>query len=53
MKPIELEKRLAALESTRTALPLLVMELPPRRYEPAYPATPVRRLFKEILDTRE
>ena len=51
MKPIELEKRLAALESTRTAEPLLVLTLPAKNYEPIYPPTPVRRLFKEILDT--
>ena len=48
----EIEKRLALLEAFQQS-DIITLELPPRRYEPAYPATPVRRLFKEILDTRE
>lgn len=54
MTPAELQRRLTVLEAARSSKfgSSIVLELPPRRYEPAYPAAPVRLgLFQEIPDT--
>lgn len=49
----EIEKRLAALEKQRSGglESTITLELPPRQYEPAYPANPRPTLFREVLDT--
>ena len=49
MTRAELERRLALLEAFQRHE--IILELPEKRYEPAYPPNPVRRLFREVLDT--
>ena len=53
MKTTEFERRLAVLESRQSGKleSTITLTLPAKPYEPAYPATPVRRLFREVLDT--
>lgn len=49
----EIKKRLAALESRQSGKleSSIILELPVKPYEPAYPANPKPTHFREVLDT--
>lgn len=55
MTPAELQRRLTVLEAARSSGfgSMVVLELPRKNYEPAYPLTLVKPLFLEIPDTWE
>ena len=53
MKTTEFERRLAVLEYRQSGKfeSGVILELPEKAYQPIYPPTPAKRLFREVLDT--